>query len=516
MDIFNSNSEQLYFPKIDEVTHEVTYVKKEEHVFLKNFKKEYKFFLIAAVLFGVLYTFSMYRNYSGIASVLYPVCAIVYILISAKKVGAALKKEITFFAVSIIALSVNICLTKDSLVLFFDHTAIFLLIVAMSLHIYYDDSKWGLGKYIGQIIAAFFGQIEFVFSIIADSVTYKKEYSTKKSNPVVIYVIIGIIITLPLLLVVLLLLGSADYFFGEFLVRTIIEPLTDIRIDNIDIIIMFGMATIGAYSFIRKMSAHNLSEEVKPSPELPAAIAITINVILGFVYLVFSGFQIFTLFLGNGQLPQDYTYAEYAREGFFQLVVVCIINMILVLLSLYISKESKVLKICLMVISACTYLMIVSSTYRMYMYVNVYQLTYTRVFVFFALIVIFMAMIGITIYIFNSGFNLFEYCMVMVTLLYIFFAYANPEGLIAKNNLSEKFYRDDQCQSIDYNYLSRLSSNATPEMVKAFTREDDDYGFKHVIDNKKIMNEIIMNQTGFRQFNFSVYGEYQALKNIQK
>ena len=36
--------------------------------------------------------------------------------------------------------------------------------------------------------------------------------------------------------------------------------------------------------------------------------------------------------LGNMRLPEGYTYSSYAREGFFQLLTVCILNLIIVLL----------------------------------------------------------------------------------------------------------------------------------------------------------------------------------------
>ena len=70
---------------------------------------------------------------------------------------------------------------------------------------------------------------------------------------------------------------------------------------------------------------------------------------IGFQCCLFSGIQIFGLFLGKMQLPEGYTYAQYAREGFFQLLAVSILNLILVLVCLSFFRESKVLKvICLL------------------------------------------------------------------------------------------------------------------------------------------------------------------------
>jgi len=75
------------------------------------------------------------------------------------------------------------------------------------------------------------------------------------------------------------------------------------------------------------------------------------------------------LFIGNMQLPEGYTYSGYAREGFFQLLAVCILNLLLVLICLYLFRENIVLKLILTLISGCTYIMILSSALRMIMYI---------------------------------------------------------------------------------------------------------------------------------------------------
>lgn len=511
MDIFNSNNssgDQLFYPQTNPVTGQVIFVKHEDHEFLKSFKDNFIFYLLMAAGFAVLFTFCVYHNFSGVTTMIYPFVAMGYIILCAGKIGITIKKKAVFNIVAISLLAVNLFLTQDYLLLFLDHLAILFLVVAMSLSIFYDDSSWGLGMYIGRIFELILGLINHLFMIFDDGSKYRQQHSKVNRNPVLGYVFVGIIIATPLLFLVLILLGSADYFFGEFLINTIIKPFGRIRINNLDIIVMLLTSLFIAYAFVRKLCTHDIKEEIAESSKCPAAIAITINTILGLVYVIFSGFQIFTLFLGNGQLPEDYTYAEYAREGFFQLVVVCIINMILVLISLYLFEKSKILKASLLIISACTYIMIASSTFRMYMYVSVYQLTYTRLFVFWALLVIFMAMNGIAIFIFNEKFNLFRYCMIMVTVLYIGFAYMKPEAIIARNNLSEKFYLEGECQDIDYNYLKKLSSDATPAMVKAFERENDKYGMEYVIKKKLKENEFANEELSIRQFNMSVYMEY--------
>lgn len=503
--------EQLFNSQQFNINGQFNYIKRTDHPYLKAFKDNYLYMLILSGIFSILFTFSLYRNSNGIVTPIYPLISCIAIILSAKKVNITIKKDSLFFVIASILLGINLVTTKDLVITFLDNLAILLLILAMSLHIFYEDSKWGLGQYLSRIIQQLFTSFEYIISIIEDGISYRKNHNTKNINPVAGYILIGTIIALPLVIVVVALLGGADYFFGKFISEIFIDPLLNINIDNFDIIIMLLAAFVFSYAFMRKLSSHSISENTNPIRKHPAVIAITINSILGFVYIVFSAFQIVTLFLGNGTLPDNYTYAEYAREGFFQLVFVCLINMILVIICLYLFEDSKILKVSLTVISASTYLMIASSTFRMYMYVATYQLTYTRIFVFWALFVIFMAMNGITIYIYNKNFNLFKYCMIMVTIAYIFFAYSKPESLIAKNNLSEKFYDTKECQSIDYNYLRKLSSDATPTMVKAFKREKDKYGYEYVLKNKSSKNSY--KQGSFREFNFSEYQEYLVLKN---
>ena len=87
-------------------------------------------------------------------------------------------------------------------------------------------------------------------------------------------------------------------------------------------------------------------------------IAITVNGVMCVIYLLFSSVQIFGLFLGKMELPAGYTYASYARRGFFELVFVCVFNIFMVLFTMTYFKVSRLLKILLTVICGCTYIMI--------------------------------------------------------------------------------------------------------------------------------------------------------------
>lgn len=231
-------------------------------------------------------------------------------------------------------------------------------------------------------------------------------------------------------------------------------------------------------------------------------IAITFTSILTLVYLCFSVIQIVYLFIGNMQLPNNYTYAQYAREGFFQLLFVCIINLILVLFCMSHYRDNKILKGILTVICGCTYIMIASSTLRMLMYIGEYHLTFLRVFVLLSLLVLFLCLTGVVISIFKPTFKLFTYMLVIVSVCYIAFSLSKPDTYIAAYNI--------QANASDLYYYYDLSPDAAP-----------------ILAEKEILQYVEGNQTAyiqecldlyenqnFRRFNLSVYRAGKAIHKV--
>ena len=109
----------------------------------------------------------------------------------------------------------------------------------------------------------------------------------------------------------------------------------------------------------------------------------------------------------DGGIPAEITYAEYARSGFWELLFVSIINFLMVLVSIYLFQENKILKGILAIICMCTFIMIFSSAYRMWMYVDVYHLTFLRMFVLWFLGTLTLVMLGTILSIYKKKFPLF-------------------------------------------------------------------------------------------------------------
>ena len=107
-------------------------------------------------------------------------------------------------------------------------------------------------------------------------------------------------------------------------------------------------------------------------------------------------------------------YLRQVRERrLFQLLFVCILNVIIVLLGSGLFRKINI-KCIFNLITLCTYVMIASSAYRMGLYVSEYGLTATRLCVFWALGVIALFMLGVILSICRPAFSLFRYGIIVI------------------------------------------------------------------------------------------------------
>jgi hypothetical protein len=272
------------------------------------------------------------------------------------------------------------------------------------------------------------------------------------------------------------LLLSADRIFYDMFASLIQELLVLNNLFHIILMVLFAYVIF--YSFINAVAKREIKEEVIDRRTQEPIIAITCSVIISAIYTLFCGIQIVGLFLGQMKLPDGYTYAQYAREGFFQLLFVCGMNLVIVLCCMAYFRESKVLKVLLTIICVCTYIMVASSAYRMILYISVYQLTFMRIFVLWALFVIALLMLGIVVSIYKDSFPFVRYSVIVVTVLYIGLAFSRPDYFVAKyyvhsiqadtytqNYMAVFEEREDYDYYGDLYYITSLSADAAPALA---------------------------------------------------
>lgn len=431
-----------------------------------HIKENFHIFGIASILYAGLYTFCMYKNDAGITYPILIVGSLGFVHFCLKKLEMKWKKESVFYMVSMILLSISTFCTDDGRIIFFNKIGVFLLTICMLLGIVYETKEWDLTKYLSSILQTIVMAMCEVGRPFSDAVWFCKNKLDKK-NSKYLYMLIGVGITIPIVVVIFVLLSSADAVFRDLGVRL----TSGLEFgDLFGIVFMFGMVFLASYCIMTFLAKKTMKEEVEDTRKWEPLIAIPVSTVLSVMYLVFSGIQIVYLFMGNMQLPEGYTYAEYAREGFFQLLAVSIINLVIVLVGLYFFKESKVLKVVLTIMSLCTFIMIASSALRMTIYIQYYYLTFLRILVLWSLVVLFLLFVGVIAYIINKKFPLFRYSMVVVTCLYIALSFSHPDYWIAKVNLEStqetrsEFFKGETYG--DYNFLANLNADAAPVMLE--------------------------------------------------
>lgn len=441
-----------------------------------------------------------------------------------QKLGVPYKKDSIFYLVSIVLLGVSNCLTNSPQLLAMNKCGIFLLAFLLMIHTVYMDKNWNFPKYFCAL-AQMIGTISVcIVRPFNDSVSYfdaqKKTNNGKKSY--LVPVLIGISIALPLLLFVTILLASADAVFADIFSR-ILDSINFATIFGIIFTIIFVF--FASYAVYAAFCMKEVKEELTDHRTLEPVIAIIVTAALSAIYLIFSVIQILFLFIGNMKLPDGYTYSSYAREGFFQLLFVCVLNLLIVLICLYLFRDNIVLKAILTVISGCTFVMILSSALRMLMYINRYNLTFLRIFVLWSLAVIFLLMAGVTVSIYMNKFPLFTYSMVIVTVFYIGLSFAHPDYWIAKYNLNPQHieYLDDYDTRDSQNYLAKLSSDAAPVILNEETNPYLDDYFDVLEDEQGNNNEfawisryyqkieLLSEEMHIRNFNFSLHAAEKYL-----
>lgn len=204
------------------------------------------------------------------------------------------------------------------------------------------------------------------------------KYNEDDSN-VLQKILIGLLISFPVLLLLFVLLTSADDVFRRISINFFSDILTDFwHVVTFIFIFIFTVGYVVQAKFTSEKSYLTSYKKVK----LDKVIAITFLSLINLLFLTFSIVQVIYLFKGGFMtLPEGMEYAEYAREGFFQLLFVTIINFSVIVLFLSFFEgafDSKVVKILLAMLCVFTSVLIASSFYRMNLYTKEYGYTFLR------------------------------------------------------------------------------------------------------------------------------------------
>lgn len=291
----------------------------------------------------------------------------------------------------------------------------------------------------------------------------------------VLKIVIGIAVAvIPTAIVIGLL--SYDSEFTRILKNIFDFKFTDIisQISSVVLGIPIGMYIFGLYiSSVDNISSDSISvkdfEQNIKKIRIAPAITILIAIIpLLFIYVIFFISQTdYYLSAFTNKLPDGFSYAQYAREGFFQLCTVSIINLVIIIAIILLLKRKNsnvILKILTTVFSFFTLILISTAISKMIMYIDFYGLTQKRVYAtwFMILIALVYILIMLKQYIRKTKavFLSFAVCMIMFSLLSL----SNVDGIIARYNINR--YLSGTLETVDVEALGDLGYASVEHLVR--------------------------------------------------
>ena len=270
---------------------------------------------------------------------------------------------------------------------------------------------------------------------------------------------LALLITIPFLGVFVALLFSADSNFSN-LIEKILS--IDITFDS-KYILTVPLYLFGYLTFYLYMFSNQKERTLKPKTQ-PLDMLI-VGIFLGMINLLFITFISLQIpfLLNETYLTQGVSISEFAREGFFQLMMVMGIVLLIFLFIMRRFKGEKTISIMLTGLTIETILMGVVSLKKMYLYQSLKGATVMRYYVeWFDYFLLLILLLGIWFIIKKVAFSkLLNLTALFGVLSFVIISSLNVDGMVASNNI-QKF--KDKEDFLDRIALKKLSIDALPSL----------------------------------------------------
>lgn len=279
---------------------------------------------------------------------------------------------------------------------------------------------------------------------------------------------IGVVLAVPPLLLVMALLGSADSVFGSFL-SSAADFLALEGVHHAVVIVVLAWLATGWLLGALGGSAVVRLPDIR-SPGLPFASASVGLYGLVVLLTLFLGTQLRVLFGGSAYLSATagLTVAQYAREGFFQLVVVAgIVLVTLVAADWLVARSDEAVRRYRAVGTVLVGLvaaLLVSAVARMWLYVENFGLTIDRVLATAIMLWVIAAFATFAATMLRGRGERFAPVVLLATIGWVaLLNAANPEAIVVRANVA----RAAAGMAFDAPYHAKLSADALPALLAA-------------------------------------------------
>ncbi len=317
-----------------------------------------------------------------------------------------------------------------------------------------DAFRTGIGLGVGKLAESFRG--------IRYSMKNGKSGSKRSME-----LFLGLVIAVPILAIMIPLLISADAAFDGLM-----GMLPELEGEEIFATLITGFVAWSVLFTQAVALIHSKKETPAAKKPHKGAAAVTVNTVLiavGFVYCVYLISQL-AYFTGgfSGILPEEYTLAQYARRGFFEMAGLCLLNLGVILLCVgIVRKQTKVpglTRFLCLFIGIVTLLLVATASAKMLLYIGSYGLTSLRVLT--EVIMVFLAVTTavVCIWLFVPKLPYMKIIIITALLMGAVVLWADVDTVVAAYNVDA--YLTGRLDTVDVEYLATLSDGAVPYIDK--------------------------------------------------
>ena len=448
-----------------------------------------------SIAVGLAFALLVIKDFIGINLFLFSAIAIAGVGYMLQKDDNLDIKNFMFFGgIFLVYASVFFRLEQEIYTFFTFPTLIFMLVITT---IY--SSKAGAKKGVITFLYRMFGPVARVDKIFVGLSSFNK--SGKKQKSKYTQVLFGVLISLGLLVIVIPLMMSAEAAFSQFVENIVDKIQIDFEFEKfiwksiagaVIAILFCGFL----YTFTKDKIIGTKEKEKASDGKDNHALLITVLSIMGFVFLVFAIVQFNSLFISKEAIVENTTFAETARNGYFQLVVLSIINFLMVLMCTKMQKghnkvSKNIIKVLTTYFTLLNVYLLVSSAYKMTLYYDAYGLSVDRLLVYILLTFEFIALIMLLVKIYRNDMKFIKVMIYYSVAFWAVVSLVNIEGFVVKVNV-EKY---ENTGDIDMEYISWMSGDASTQISKFYfdnydklsddiKAEIDDYYFNKYIGRR--------------------------------
>ncbi len=375
-------------------------------------------------------------------------------------------------------------LRSEPLTVFLSHTLT--LVLMAGLVVTFRGGRWmeySLADYFARsfdLLASALTQAG-LFSIEMRRIKLEATTSEKKRPSPIWSVARGVLLAIPVVAFFAALLSSADLVFAQrlddFITLFRLEKLPEYTLRAIFIaIVSYLLAGVYLHAAVRSADGKLLGLEKQIVPRFFGFTEAAI--VLGSVLILFGAFvavQFGYFFGGQANIRlEGFTYAEYARRGFGELVTTAFFALLLFLgLSMVVQRQTetqqKIFSGLGVTLTLLVGVMLISAFQRLILYETAYGFTRLRIYTHVSMVWLAFLLVSAAILDIFQRQRLFALAALLTSVGFaLSLALLNVDSFILQQNIQ----RFERGEPLDVGYLASLSADAVPVMVHLYQSEN--------------------------------------------